>query len=70
MTLRGHGKFGEKLPPGFQFNPGKILLISLKQARRVKISKFMGLFCLKGTLVQLKIAAGASSCDNEVPWKV
>ena len=51
MTLKSHGKFEEKLTLGFQFSPGKILPISLKQAIRVKI-------CLKGTLVQPKTVIG------------
>ena len=58
MILKSHGKFEEKLTLGFQFSPGKILAISLKRARRVKISNFMGFFCLKGTLVQPKTVVG------------
>ena len=30
----------------------------------------MGLFCLKGTLIQPKTVAGVSSCDTKGPWKV
>ena len=42
-----------------------------KQAsQKVKISNFMGLFCLKGTLIQPKTVAGVSSCDTKGPWKV
>ena len=41
VTLKGHGKFEEKLTLGFQFSPGKTLLILLKRVRRVKISNFM-----------------------------
>ena len=54
MTLKGHGKSVWKLTLGFQFSPGKIVPISLKQARWVKISNFMGFVCLKGTLVEPK----------------
>ena len=129
MTLKGHGKSVWKLTHGFQFSPGKIVPISLKQARwvkiwnfmgficlkgtlveplhmsftlwhwrameslgenwllvsnstrencanfvpasqKVEISNFMGLFCLKGTLVQPKTVVGVSPCDTEEPWKV
>ena len=68
--MKCHGKFRGKLTPSFQFRLGKVLPISLKRARRVKISNFMGLFCPKGSLVQLKTVAGVSSCDTERPSKV
>ena len=58
MTLKNHGKFEEKLTLVFQLSPGKILPISLKRAKRVKISNFMGFFCLKGALVQPKTVVG------------
>ena len=70
MTLKDHGKFEEKLTIGFQFGPRKILPISLKRARRVKNSNFMGFFCLNGTLVQPKTVVGLETCDTEGPWKV
>ena len=70
MTLKDHGKFEEKLTLGFQFSPRKILPISLKQARRVENSNFMGFFCLNGTLVQPKTVVGLETCDTEGPWKV
>ena len=70
LTLKGHGKFGGKLTPGFQFCLGKVLPISVNRARRVRISDFIGLFFLKGTLVQPKNLTGVSSCDTDGPWKV
>ena len=36
----------------------------------MKISNFIALFCLKGTLVQPKTVAGVSCCDTEGPSKV
>ena len=59
-----------KLTPGFQFCLGKVLPISVNRARRVRTSDFIGLFFLKGTLVQPKNVTGVSSCDTDGPWKV
>ena len=70
MTLKDHEKFEEKLTLGFQFSPRKILPISLKRARRVENSNFIGFFCLNGTLVQPKTVVGLETCDTEGPWKV
>ena len=39
-------------------------------SQKVENSNFMGLFCLKGTLIQAKTVKGISSCDTEGPWKV
>ena len=67
---KAHRKFGVKLTPDFQFSPEKNSLNFVPASQEVKISNFMGLFCLKGTLVQLKTVAGVSCCDTEGPWKV
>ena len=69
MTLMGHGKFRGKLTPGFQFSLGKVLPISLNQAKRVKISNLMGLLFLIGILVQPKTVSGVLSFDTERPGK-
>ena len=69
-TFKGCGKFWGKVTLGSQFRPQNNRSISLKLARGVKISNFVGLFFLKGTLVQPKTVIVGSSCDTERPWKV
>ena len=36
----------------------------------VKFSSFIGLFCLKGKLLEPKTFTGVWFCDTEGPWKV
>ena len=60
----------EKTESWFPNQPEKNWWISLQQARRVKFSDLIGLFCLKDKLPEPKILTGVSFCDTERPWKV
>ena len=48
----------------------KLVTFFSQQVKRVKISTFTGLFCLKGKLLEPKNFIGVWFCDTEEPWKV
>ena len=69
ITMKHHKKFGQKLNRGFQISQ-KNWWISLQQAKRVEVSNFIGLFCLRGKLPEPKVLTGARFCHTEWSWKV
>ena len=54
----------------FPIEPKKKSVNFVPGSQRVKISTLMGLFFVKGTLLDPKTVAGVSSCDTERPWEV
>ena len=54
----------------FLIQPRKKSANFVPASQRVKISNFMVLFFLKGTLLEPKPLAGVSSYDTEVSWQV
>ena len=70
MTLKGHGKFLEKVTTGFQFSPGKNSVNFVPASQTVKISYLMGLVFLKGTFRMQKLVAGISSDYTEGSWQI
>ena len=54
----------------FPIQPKINELIFLQQARRVKFSNFICLFCLKGKLPEPKILTVVWFWETEGPWKV
>ena len=55
----------QSIPP-----PPRKRWIFFQEARRVKFSNFMGLFCLKAKLSESKLSAGMWFCDTEGSWKI
>ena len=72
MTLKGHEKFAQRLNCGFQYRQKKKNkgLIFLQQEGRVEFSNFIGLFCLKGKLLEQKTFKRISFYDTEGIWNV
>ena len=65
VTLKGHGNFGRKLNPGFQFSQKQNWVKFLGAGKKVKILNFIGWICLKDKLLEQKIDTAVSCPDIE-----
>ena len=63
-------KVWEKTNSWFRIQLRKNCANFIQASEIVEISNFIGLFCLKRTLVQRKTVVGVSPCGTEEPWKV
>ena len=72
LTVKSCGKLQQNLTPGFQFSTIKLgeFSSSRQAGEKVKISNFIGCFCLKEKLPEHKIDTTVSSPDNNGLWKV
>ena len=68
LTVKSCGKFQQNLTPGFKFSTKKMAEF-FKAGEKVKISNFIGCFCLKDKLTEQKIYTASSCSDSKELWK-
>ena len=69
MTVKSHAKFEEKLTSSLEMTWG-IWKIFTRTLGSVKIGTFMGSFCPKYKMYELKIYRGVMCNDSEEWWEI